>query len=124
VRLWHHVLVEPDEPVYGPLPDLQRGEVGQEVVAHEEAHEDPVINSPLRKKGSVHGEGWSSKQVGGGGGEIDENEGGRKENSQMVRRKQHLHTVVLPFPSQHAPLSGIFSENCYKCYWVKCYFAP
>ena len=45
--LWYHVLVESDESVDGPLPDLQRGEVGQEVIANKETHEHPVIDSSL-----------------------------------------------------------------------------
>ena len=45
------MLVEPDEPIYSTLPDLQRGQVRQEIVAHEETHEHPVIYSSLQLKG-------------------------------------------------------------------------
>lgn len=36
--LWDYLLVEVDESVYGTLPDLQRWEVWEEVIANEETH--------------------------------------------------------------------------------------
>ncbi len=42
------LLVEVDQPVDGPLADLERRQVRQEVVADEEAHEDPVVDGALQ----------------------------------------------------------------------------
>ena len=41
-------LVELHESVYGALSDLQRGKMGQEIVAHKETHEHPVIYGTLQ----------------------------------------------------------------------------
>lgn len=75
--LWYHLLVESNEPVYSTLPDLQRGEVGQKVITHKEAHEHPVINSPLegergRRWEGVkrEGSGWVQKGEKGKGNKI------------------------------------------------------
>jgi len=38
-----HLLVDLNHEVDSTLPDVQRGHVGQKVVAHEEAHEDKVV---------------------------------------------------------------------------------
>lgn len=42
-----NVLIELNEPIDGTLPDLQRGEMRQEIVPHKKAHEHPVIEGPL-----------------------------------------------------------------------------
>lgn len=50
--------------VPGGSPDLQGGKVRQEVVPDEEAHEDPVVDAPLKVEGKRQaGHGQLSGQV-------------------------------------------------------------
>ena len=41
------LLVQGHQPVYCVLPDLKTGQMGQEVIADEEAHENPIIDGSL-----------------------------------------------------------------------------
>lgn len=47
MSLRYHILIELDETINGTLPDLKGGQVRQEIIAHKEAHEHPVINGSL-----------------------------------------------------------------------------
>ena len=41
------LLVQGHQPVYCVLPDLKTGQMGQEVIANEEAHENPIVDGSL-----------------------------------------------------------------------------
>ncbi len=54
--LWDYLLVEVDESVYGTLPDLQRWEVWEEVIANEETHAVIIwLSGEVREEGGRKG---------------------------------------------------------------------